>query len=89
MPRSTRIWTILLMASGLTHLAGAQEGANVDSPVPPTFRFPVGAEITFQWNYTCRAGNKPCAFSCGTADRVKALTINLGTIPVGVMKGIP
>jgi hypothetical protein len=78
MYRSATIIAILLM----TRLAWAQEG-NVESPVPPNFRFPVGAEITFQWNYTCRVGNKPCVFSCGTADRVKALTIYLGTIPVG------
>ncbi len=83
MSKSATICAILLMASGLAHLARAQEGANVVSPVPPAFRFPAGAEITFQWNYTCRGGNKPCAFSCGTADRVKALTIYLGTIPVG------
>jgi hypothetical protein len=54
----------------------------VESPVPPNFRFPSGAEITFQWSYTCRNG-KPCAFSCGTADKATALTIYLGTIPVG------
>jgi len=73
---------ILLMASGIVRLAWALEGTNVESPVPPNFRFPAGAEITFQWNYTCRDG-KPCTFSCGTADRVKALTIYLGTMPVG------
>src|SRR3974390_2092764 len=67
----------LLMASGFVRLSWAQE-----SPVPPKFSFPPGTEITFQWNYTCRDG-KPCAFSCGTADRVKALTMFLGTIPVG------
>jgi hypothetical protein len=79
---SATLCAILLMASGFARLASAQEAA-VESPVPPSFRFPTGAEITFQWNYTCRIGNKPCAFSCGTADRVKALTIYLGTIPVG------
>jgi hypothetical protein len=82
MYRSPTIVAILLMAGGLARLAWAQEG-DVESPVPPNFRFPAGAEITFQWNYTCRVGNKPCAFSCGTADRVKALTIYLGTMPVG------
>jgi hypothetical protein len=82
MSRSARICAFLLITSGLTGFAGAQEAA-VESPVPPNFRFPVGADITFQWNYTCRGGNKPCVFSCGTADRVKAVTIYLGTIPVG------
>jgi len=82
MSKSATICAILLMASGPVCLAWAQ-GRVMESPVPPTFRFPAGAEITFQWNYTCRGGNKPCAFSCGTADRVKALTIYLGTIPVG------
>jgi hypothetical protein len=81
MSKSATMCAILLMASGLARFAWAQEGA-VESPVQPNFRFPAGAEITFQWNYTCRGG-KPCAFSCGTADRVKALTIYLGTIPVG------
>jgi len=82
MSRSAMTWAILLMASGLTRLAWAQVGTNVESPVPPNFRFPPGAEIAFQWSYTCR-DSKPCAFSCGTADRVKALTIYLGTIPIG------
>jgi hypothetical protein len=75
-----RICAILVMACWPARLAWAQ--GTVESPVPPNFRFPPGAEITFQWNYTCR-GAKPCVFSCGTADRVKALTIYLGTIPVG------
>jgi hypothetical protein len=83
MSKLTTICAILLMASGLALLARAQEGANIGSPVPPNFKFPAGAEITFQWNYTCRGGNKPCTFSCGTVDKVKALTIYLGTIPVG------
>jgi hypothetical protein len=73
---------ILLMAIGFARLAWAQEGVNSESPVPPNFKFPAGAEITFQWNYTCR-NRKPCVFSCGTADSVKALTMYLGTIPVG------
>lgn len=80
MYRSATIIAFFLIASGLARLAWAQE---LESPVPSNFRFPAGAEITFQWNYTCRVGNKPCAFSCGTADRVKALTLYLGTIPVG------
>jgi hypothetical protein len=83
MSKSATICAILLMVGGIARLAWAQEGANVESPVPPNFRFPAGAEITFQTNYTCRAGNKPCVFSCGTTDRVKALTIYLGTMPVG------
>jgi hypothetical protein len=82
MYRSPTIVAILLMASGLARLAWAQEG-DVVSPVPPNFRFPAGAEITFELDYTCRGGNKPCAFSCGTADKVKALTIYIGTMPVG------
>jgi hypothetical protein len=73
---------ILLMVGGFARLAWAQEGVNPESPVPPNFKFPAGAEITFQWNYTCR-NRKPCVFSCGTADSVKALTMYLGTIPVG------
>lgn len=77
MSKSTVTCAILLMASALLRSSWAQE-----SPVPPKFSFPPGAEITFQWNYTCRDG-KPCAFSCGSADRVKALTMYLGTIPVG------
>jgi hypothetical protein len=36
----------------------------------------------FQWNYTCR-DSKQCAFSRGTVDGVKALTIYLETIRVG------
>jgi hypothetical protein len=81
MSKSATICAILLMASQLACLAWAQEDA-MESPVPPNFRFPAAAEITFQWNYSCRGG-KPCAFNCGTADKAKALTIYLGTIPVG------
>jgi hypothetical protein len=81
MSKSTMTCAILLMATGIVHLAWA-EGVNTKSPIPPNFRFPAGAEITFQWNYTCR-DSKPCAFSCGTADRVTAATMYLGTIPVG------
>ena len=81
MSKSAMTCAILLTASGLVRLAWA-EGFNTKLPIPPNFRFPAGAEITFQWNYTCR-DSKPCVFSCGTADRVTALTMYLGTIPVG------
>jgi hypothetical protein len=82
MSKSVMTFAIVLIASGLVRSAWAQETANSESPVPPKFSFPPGTEITFQWNYTCRDG-KPCAFSCGSVDRVKALTMYLGTIPVG------
>ena len=87
MSESARICAILLMASGLTHFARAQEGADVKSPVPPNFRFPAGAEITFQWNYECPI-NKPCTFVCrgagggGGSDHVIRLDIYLGTLPL-------
>src|SRR5215468_5281848 len=83
MLKSAMTCVIFLMASGLAHFAWSQEGVDAQSPVPPNFSFPAGVEITFQWNYTCRT-NKPCVFSCGSADRVKALTIYLGTVPVGI-----
>jgi hypothetical protein len=73
---------LLLIASGFAHVASAQERADMASPVQPNFSFPAGVEITSQWNYSCR-DSKPCAFSCGSADSVKALTMYLGTIPVG------
>jgi hypothetical protein len=82
MSKSAMTCAILLMASVFVSLSWAQESVNTESPVPPKFSFPPGTEITFQWSYTCRDG-KPCTFSCGTADRVKALTMYLGTIPVG------
>jgi hypothetical protein len=83
MSRSAMICALLLMASGFVPAAWAQDKrVDTESPVQPNFRFPAGAEITFQWNYTCR-NRKPCVFSCGSADSVKALTIYLGTIPVG------
>src|SRR5262249_31818033 len=80
MSRPAVTWPFFRVASGFAHWAAAKEGVDTESPVPPNFRFPAGAEITFQWNYTCR-NRKPCVFSCGTADRVKALTMYLGTIP--------
>jgi hypothetical protein len=70
------------MAGGFERFACAQERADTASPVQPNFNFPAGAEISSQWNYSCRDG-KPCAFSCGSADSVKTLTLYLGTIPVG------
>lgn len=82
MSKSAIICALLLMASGFVPVAWAEEKVDVESPVPSNFRFPAGAEITFQWNYTCR-NRKPCVFSCGSADSVKALTMYLGTIPVG------
>jgi hypothetical protein len=82
MLKAAPICAILLAASGLVRLACAQERADAASPVPPNFAFPMGAEITYQWNYTCRT-SKPCGFSCGSVNNVKALTLYLGTIPVG------
>jgi hypothetical protein len=82
MSKSATTCAILLMASGFVGLAWAQGKVDTASPVPPNFSFPAGAEITFQWNYTCR-NSKPCAFSCGAASSVRALTLYLGTIPVG------
>jgi hypothetical protein len=82
MSKSALICAILLAAIGFVRLAWAQERVDAQSPVPPNFSFPTGAEITFQWNYTCR-NSKPCAFSCGATNSVKALTLYLGTIPVG------
>jgi hypothetical protein len=81
MSKSALICTILLAAGGFAHLARAVE-RTPPSPVPPNFAFPAGTEITFQWNYTC-PDSKPCAFSCGLSNNVKALTLYLGTIPVG------
>jgi hypothetical protein len=79
MSKSALICAILLTTGGLVRLAWAQD---TPSAVPPNFTFPTGAEITFQWNYTCRT-SKPCAFSCGSANNVKELTLYLGTMPVG------
>jgi|SRR5215467_1301339 len=79
MSRSAPICAVLLLISGL---AWAQDRPDAPSPVQPNFNFPAGVEITSQWNYSCR-DSKPCAFSCGSADSVKALTLYLGTIPVG------
>jgi hypothetical protein len=47
--------------------------------------YPGGADITFQWDYSCPTG-KACSFSCpgaGGASSVTKLSIYLGTIPVG------
>jgi hypothetical protein len=71
--------TTLLMTIGLVSAAWAQDTA---SPVPSNFSFPAGSEITYQWNYTCRS-SKPCSFSCGATNNVIALTLFLGSIPVG------
>jgi hypothetical protein len=82
MSKSAVICAVLLAAGGFVRLALAQERVDAPSPVPPNFTFPTGAEITYQWNYTCH-GSKPCGFSCGLTNSVKELTIYLGTIPVG------
>jgi hypothetical protein len=79
MLKPAMICAILLAASGSARLGWAQERPSI---VPPNFAFPNGAEITYQWNYTCRT-SKPCAFSCGATNSVKALTMYLGTMPVG------
>jgi hypothetical protein len=79
MSKSVLTGPTLLITLGLLSSAWAQETA---SPVPPNFSFPAGSEITYQWSYTCRS-SKPCSFSCGATNNVRALTLFLGTIPVG------
>jgi hypothetical protein len=71
-----------LDASGYPQSAWSQAKSDAPSPVPASFTFPPGVEVTFQWNYTCRTG-KPCAFTCGATNNVKTLTLYMGTIPVG------
>src|ERR1700722_16943908 len=47
--------------------------------------YPGGAQITFQWNYSCPTG-RACSFSCpgvGGANSVTNLNIYLGTAPIG------
>lgn len=42
------------------------------------------SEVAFEWQYSCAAG-KACSFNCpgsGGASNVKALTLQLGTIPL-------
>ena len=87
MSKSAMTSAILLMACGLVRLAWAQERVDTESPVPPNFRFPAGAEITFQWNYECPS-SRPCTFFCrgagggGGSDHVTRLDIYLGTLPL-------
>jgi hypothetical protein len=58
----------------------------VPVPVPPNLAYPSGSEITFEWVYSCRNITGACTFSClGSLapNRVTALQIYLGTIPIG------
>jgi len=67
---------------------GASWAQNKAEPGPP---FPSGADITFQWIYSC-ANSRSCSFSCpglGGASHVTKLTIYLGTIPLGSKQDVP
>jgi hypothetical protein len=72
----------LLLASPLLSRAEAQIKSEPQAAGPP---YPGGAEITFQWSYSCPSG-KGCSFSCpgaGGANSVTKLNIYLGTAPIG------
>ena len=73
---ATLIW--MLMSGLFSSAASAQSKAEL----PP---YPLGSDITFQWNYSCPKG-KGCSFFCpgrGGASHVTRLTIYLGNVRIG------
>jgi len=70
---------LLLIVGG--PLVRAQDGKRVEASPP----YPGGAEMAFEWQYSC-ANGKGCSFSCsgsGGASNVTKLSIHLMTIPLG------
>jgi hypothetical protein len=77
-----RISGTLILAGQLTTAGWALERGAAPTPGQ---RYPVGSKISFQWDYSCQGG-KACSFVCpdrAGASHVTALTIYLGTVPVG------
>lgn len=67
---------------------GASWAQNKVESGPP---FPGGADITFQWIYSC-PNSRGCSFSCPGlrgASHVTKLIIYLGTIPLGSKQDVP
>jgi hypothetical protein len=78
------ICVTLLLAHQFMRSALAEDNLPGGVPIPPNLIYPEGSEIKFQWIYHCPAGGH-CVFSCGpsSVNAVTALTIYLGTAPIG------
>jgi hypothetical protein len=71
---------VLLVGGPLMQPVNAQDGKRSDSAP-----YLGASEVAFEWQYSCTDG-KACSFSCpgsGGASNVTALTLQLGTIPLG------
>lgn len=78
--RALLLSSLLLVGGALVQSANAQDGKRSKDDAP----YLGASEIAFEWQYSC-PGEKACSFSCpgsGGASNVKALTLQLGTIPL-------
>lgn len=72
---------VLLFGGPLMQSVNAQDGKRSEDGAP----YLGASEVAFEWQYSCTDG-KACSFSCpgsGGASNVTALTLQLGTIPLG------
>jgi hypothetical protein len=72
---------VLLIGGPLMQSASAQDGKLSEDSAP----YLGASEVAFEWQYSCNDG-KACSFNCpgsGGASNVTALTLQLGTIPLG------
>ena len=85
--RLPSIWVAIIGSAGwIMNSAWAQDRVVAPVPVPPNLAYPAGSEITFEWVYSCRNITGACTFSCSGSlapNRVTALQIYLGAIPIG------
>lgn len=78
--RALLLSSLLLVGGALMQSASAQDGKRSEDGAP----YLGASEVAFEWQYSC-PGAKACSFSCpgsGGASNVKALTLQLGTIPL-------
>src|SRR5262249_5105153 len=73
-----------LFVCQLTNSSWAQKTVepSQNSLNPP---YPGDSQITFEWNYTCSAG-QACSFTCpgsSGGSKVKKLDLYLGSVPIG------
>ena len=72
---------VLLVGGSVMQSASAQDGKHSEDGAP----YLGASEVAFEWRYSC-TGGKACSFTCpgsGGASNVTALTLQLGTIPLG------
>jgi hypothetical protein len=80
------VWRTLvigtLFAAVFVNPAMAQDKIAPSAPGPACAG---GADITYQWDYSCPSSGGECSFTCGSggASHVTKLSISVGSMPIG------